>query len=415
MSSLPVQKHDLAGKRIIVAGAGLAGLAFACALEQDWPQEHPRPEVVMYEKSSKILDRGREGYTMGIKSESGLQALKELGLLDAALHSSTTGASGSQQFPTFWTKDWRSMLEVPTPSIPNDGFPPNGIRLVRHVMRQILMDGLPAETKVYWEKGCESAHALDDGRVQVRLSNGSTEECDLLIAADGANSNIRSCLLPHDTLDFAGAICFLGTSRFLSGKPDLLKDKWGINISGEGIPFLTFPVDSTTGVWALSYRTDQPRLRIRGNEAVRRKAEILDEVRQRGKMFHEPFNQFIEATDPLTLQVFSARHKSPIQHSQKLPKANVVFIGDANHAMSPFSGNGANMALMDAVELAKQLSSCASIRTAIDNFDAESAPRSQKAIDRSLWIIRFLHSEGITFWLFRALLAVVGLFVGLRK
>lgn len=415
MSSLPVQKHHLAGKRIIVAGAGLAGLAFARALEQDWPQEHPRPEVVMYERSSKILDRGREGYTMGIKSESGLQALKKLGLLDAALRSSTTGVNRSPQFPTFWTKAWRPMFEVPTPSKPKEGLPSHGIRLVRHVLRQILLDGLPAETKVHWEKGCESAHVLSDGRVQVSLSNGSTEECDLLIAADGANSNIRSCLLPHDTLDFAGAICFLGTSRFPSGKPDLLKEKWGMNISGEGIAFLTFPVDSTTGVWALSYRTDQPRRRIRGDEAVRHKAEILGEVRQRGKMFHEPFYQFIEATDPLTLQVFSARHKSPIQHSQKLPKANIIFVGDANHPMSPFSGNGANMALLDAVELAKQLSSCASIRTAIDDFDVESAPRSQKSIDRSFWVIRLLHLKGITFWLFRALLAVVSLLAGLRK
>jgi len=52
------------------------------------------------------------------------------------------------------------------------------------------------------------------------------------------------------------------------------------------------------------------------------------------------------------------------------------------------------MALMDAVELANQLSGCANIRTAIDNFDAESAPRSQKAIDRSGWIIMLYMSKG---------------------
>jgi len=66
------------------------------------------------------------------------------------------------------------------------------------------------------------------------------------------------------------------------------------------------------------------------------------------------------------------------------------------------------MALMDAVERANQLSGCANIRTAIDNFDAESAPRSQKAINRSGWIIMLLHVEGIAIWFLRAFLAVVG-------
>ena len=73
------------------------------------------------------------------------------------------------------------------------------------------------------------------------------------------------------------------------------------------------------------------------------------------------------------------------------------------------------MALLDAVELAKQLSGCASIRTAIDNFDAESAPRSQKAIDRGGWTIMLLHVEGIAFWFFRAFLAVLNLVAKFRR
>jgi 2-polyprenyl-6-methoxyphenol hydroxylase-like FAD-dependent oxidoreductase len=415
MSAIPNVKHELAGKRIIVSGAGLAGLAFVRALEQNWPELAPKPEVIVYERSSKALDKGREGYTMGIKPESGLQALKELGLLDVAVRSSTTGVDKSQQLPTFWTKNWQPILQLPTQPPPKGGLPPNGIRLVRHVLRQLLLDALPATTKVHWGNGCESIQVLEDGKVLVTTSNGSEEYCDFLIAADGANSKIRSHFLPDDKLDFAGAVCFLGTSRFPSGKPDLLKDAWGINISGQGVPFLTFPVDSETGVWALSYRTNTPRTRIRGKEAVERQKEMLDEVRERGRMFQEPFNQFIEATDPETLQVFSAMHKYPINHFQKLPHANVVLIGDANHPMSPFSGNGANMALMDALQLAKQLTSCESVRTAIEKFDAESGPRSKKAIDRSWWIIRVLHSQGIVFWGFRALVGVVGFFMGLKK
>ena len=415
MSINTSQKHYLAGKRIIVTGAGLAGMAFARALDQNWPSEHPKPEIVMYERSSKILKPGHEGYTMSIKKESGLQALDRIGLLDAALSSSTVGSNGIQQLPTIWANDWRPMLDFKDSPPTQDRIPATGIRIVRHVLRQILVDGLPFDTKVHWEKGCDSVEVLEGGKVRVNLSDGSTDECDLLVAADGVNSNVRSALLPDDVLNYAGAICCQGTSKFPSGKPALLEKKWGINISGSGVAFLNFPVDSTTGPWALTYKSDQPRERIRGKEAVERKQELLNEIRQRGKMFREPFGEFIEATDPETLQVFSAEQKLPIVHSQRLPKASVVFIGDANSSKSPFSGSGANTALMDAVDLAINLSKSTSIRAAIDNFDAESVPRSQKAIKRGLWTIMLLHVDGFAFWLLRVFLAAVSFFVRFRR
>ncbi|KAM0707101.1 hypothetical protein Q7P35_006432 [Cladosporium inversicolor] len=401
------QKHDLAGKRIIIAGAGLAGMAFARAFDQSWPNEHPKPEII-YERSPKILKPGREGYTMSIKKESGLQALDRIGLLDAALSFSTVGSNGIQQRPTIWTNDWRPMLDLKdSPFSTQERIPSSGIRIVRHVLRRILVDGLPSDIKVHWDRGCDSVDIIEGGKVRVHLSDGLSDECDLLVAADGVNSNVRSALLPDDVLKYAGAICCQGTSRFPSVKPRLLEKKWGINLSGAGVAFLTFPVDDTTSPWALTYKTDQPRERIRGNEAVERKQELLNEIRQRGKMFREPFGEFIEATDPETLQVFSAEQKLPIVHSQRLPNANVVFIGDANSSKSPFSGSGANTALMDAVDLAAQLSKSTSIRVAIESFDAGSVPRSRKAIQRGLWTIMLLHTYGVAFWLLRVFLAGV--------
>lgn len=83
--------------------------------------------------------------------------------------------------------------------------------------------------------------------------------------------------------------------------------------------------------------------------------------------------------------------------------------------MSPFSGNGANMALMDAVVLAKQLAGRGSVRMAIEEFDKESMPRSRKAIDKSKWVIPVLHSEGLTYWLLRALFAMLSSMLWLKS
>lgn len=422
------QKQELPGKRIIVTGAGLAGLAFACAIDQYWPVQDPRPQVVIYERSAKELDRSHAGYTMGIRAESGLLALKQLGLLDNALQASTVGANGADKAPTFWSSDWKTMFDPSSFAMFNefeDGMPKSGIRLVRYVLRDMLLNALSVGTEVHWGNGCQTTRILPDGRTQIELSNGSTDEADLLVAADGSNSKVRTMLLPEEKLEYTGAVCFLGTSRFPDGKPELLAHKWGMNISGKGVPFLTLyvlfnlgclrnsllimcsPVDSHTGVWGISYRPEKPRNRIKGKEAMERRDEILDEVRTRGKMFHEPFNQFIDATDPETLQVFNAMHKYPLSHAQKLSHAKIALIGDANHPMSPFSGNGANMALMDGVSLAKQLAGHESVRTAIEEFDKESMPRSRKAIDKSKWVIPILHSEGLTYWLLRTLFAVL--------
>jgi 2-polyprenyl-6-methoxyphenol hydroxylase-like FAD-dependent oxidoreductase len=310
--------HELAGKRVIIIGAGLAGLTFAHALDRYWPREYTKPRISIYERSSKTLDRKREGYTMSIKPESGLGALKQLGLLEDALRNSTVGTGDTQPLPIFWTKDWQSMLDMnPHTSSESAGnsIPSTGIRLVRHVLRDLLLDSVPKDIPIRWGTACDSVRILDGGGVQVGLADGSTEECDFLVAADGANSIFRSTLLPDKKLAYAGAVCFMGTSRFPAGKPDLLKYKWDMNISGRGIRFLIFPVDSSRVVWALSYKSKLLRERVRGNEAMQRQQEVINEVRQRGKPLHEPFDQIIEATDPLTLQVFSAMHKAPIVHA----------------------------------------------------------------------------------------------------
>ncbi|KAF2995720.1 hypothetical protein E8E13_004490 [Curvularia kusanoi] len=308
MSTTSLPKHDLAGKRIVVAGGGLAGLAFAIALDQFWPDGHPKPEVVLYERSARELDREREGYTMSIKAESGLKALKEVGLLEKALSNSTTGHNGVDSVPTLWNSNWQPILDLSArknPTKASNNIPPAGIRLVRYVLRDMLLNAVPSSTKIHWSKGCSKASLLDTGKVHLTFSDASTSTCDLLIAADGAKSAIRSSLLPDQTLEYAGVVAYMGTSRFAHGKPaPLSQGKWGMNLSSAGVPFLTFPVDAETMVWGLTYRSEKPRERIRGAEAIERREEILEEVRRRGAHLGGPFREIVEATDAKTLQVF---------------------------------------------------------------------------------------------------------------
>lgn len=95
--------HHLAGKRIIVAGAGIAGLSFAVAFRRNWaasfsPSLAP-PSTVIYERESKETTVARTGYSMTIRSDGfsgGMQSTEKMGLLDKVVAASATGTQGGK-------------------------------------------------------------------------------------------------------------------------------------------------------------------------------------------------------------------------------------------------------------------------------------------------------------------------------
>ena len=72
--------------------------------------------------------------------------------------------------------------------------------------------------------------------------------------------------------------------------------------------------------------------------------------------------------------------------------------------MSPFAGNGANMALMDGVDLATELRDAKDIRTALDEFDKKSLARSQRTLNISHYTIAIAHSNGWKLFLYKIFL-----------
>ena len=401
--------HWLSGKHIVVAGGGIAGLSFVRSLDRTWPVDVEEPRISLYEKREQKVSPEREGYSMSIRSDplsGGMQALQKLCLLNETLSASITGQHGGRGAMYLWNLDWTPILKFKQPATPPDSLPANGMRIARYVLRQHLIDGLPKSCNAHWNLSCESAENLDDGRVRVTLSNGSTTECDFLVAADGANSKMRAALRPEDVLQYAGAVSISGNASFSESLPDLIKEDHGMVLSGNGSSLFLSPIDEHRAVWSVSWLESQPRGPIRGDDAVQAKDEILGEAHERGKAFIEPFQTLLNATDPRTLQVFNAVDKQPINHSELASNA-IVFIGDSNHAVSPFAGNGANMALMDGVDLATALRENSDGGTAIQAFDKSSMMRSKRTISSSHWTIAIFHSTGWRLALYRILLHVI--------
>jgi 2-polyprenyl-6-methoxyphenol hydroxylase-like FAD-dependent oxidoreductase len=76
-------------------------------------------------------------------------------------------------------------------------------------------------------------------------------------------------------------------------------------------------------------------------------------------------------------------------------KSNLTLMGDAAHVMPPFAGEGANMAMLDALELSEYLSnsSYSTLQEAISTYENNMRKRAAVATKESLDNGERMHSE----------------------
>jgi 2-polyprenyl-6-methoxyphenol hydroxylase-like FAD-dependent oxidoreductase len=409
--------HFISEKRIIIAGAGIAGLAFARALDRYWASGSPRPRITIYERDTQEVSVEREGYSLSIRSDGasgGMQALQKLGLLDSMLEMSITGLQGQKGTFMLWDAHWKPILKVKAPPQPPDGLPAPHMRIARNVLRRLLVKGLPSYVEVHWASACRGVQRLPDGRVEVELNDGRSDDCDIFIAADGANSKLRAILRPDDKLCFAGAVCLSGSARFTEGVPEPVNENWGVLLGGGGTSLFASPIDENRAVWCVSYLSPEVRKTVKPPLLRGTVDGLLKEALERGKAFSQPFEQLVQATDPSTLILFNAMDKQPFSHLD-IGSTPIIFIGDSNHAMSGFAGNGANMALMDGVELAGEICKAASLISAVENYDAKSMLRTKRAIQQSHWVIKVAHAEGLWLAFWTAVLRILNFLMWMKR
>ncbi|KAK3901409.1 hypothetical protein C8A05DRAFT_44931 [Staphylotrichum tortipilum] len=409
--------HFLSSRHILISGAGMAGLSFTLALHKLWPPHLPPPRVTLLDRDNRQNALGREGYSLSLAGHDdtgGLYALKDLGLLDSALDKAILGAQGDMGGCfRVWDERFREVMSVrPKPA---EGLPSAGIRIARRDLRGLLVDGVrDAGGEARWGVAAVKAETNGDGRVVVIVEGEGVRdgeeriECDLLVVADGGGSKIRRGLRPDDVLVYAGAVQMGGIASFPEGIPPPLDENWGMQLSGgQGVCCFYSPVDKKGVVWALSFLEPEARSKLGGNPSQEAADRVLEEARERGKILGPLFQRMVDATtEPASVFCLPARDKAPFRHD--LDGAAIVFIGDSNHAVSPFAGYGASLALKDGWDLARKIVQAGSLRDAVLEYDAISEPRAVKVRGTSRWRIKYGHSTGVTAFIFHTLLAVMG-------
>lgn len=324
--------------RILIVGGGIAGLAMARALElQGFSAE-------LIEQRADVAQGGTGLYLPG----NAARALQALGLLDSiaarAMPIATQRILDSRGRPLSVTRTedvWSSC--GPCLALP---------RAALHgALRESLVGtGLRFGTSI---SGIEPLGETS----RVTFSDGTLGEYDLVIGADGINSQVRQRLFPAVRPSYTGNLCW----RFIT-KDSVGVEGWTVMLA-DGMSLLAIPI---------------------GNGEVYVYADMaVSESQVPGKLT-EPPREALLAAFAAPLAPLIARqpdhaqvHVSPIEQvvMHEWVKGNRVLIGDAAHASSPSMAEGAGMAMEDALVLAATLGSTSSIGEALGDYTRRRKPR----------------------------------------
>lgn len=326
----------MATKRVLIVGGGIAGLSFNLALrEGPWQVE--------------LAERGTSWDQPGAGLAVQPNAMRALGCLGASAAVERAGVVISRF--GYYDQHGDPLCDVDLGGLWSAVGPFVGIS--RAALHDVLRSGPDR-----WRLGLAVTSVTQDAqRVSVSFSDATAAEYDLVVGADGINSDVRR-------LAFGGPMpAYAGQMAWRSLAPIRPRSLDGIQFwLGEDRFFGLCPVGNE-----LTYGF--------GNLACARRHEPVSgrlcRLREYFAGFGEPVQQYLAVPGDGDI------HCSPVEWLPEVAwsAGRVVLIGDAAHAMSPMMGQGGCMAIEDALVLADELRRAADIPSAVAAFGARRRPR----------------------------------------
>lgn len=380
---------------VAIIGGGIGGVALAVACL------HRGIPFTLYERDNDFNARS-QGYGLTLQQAS--KAIEGLGIfsLDKGVISTrhvvhtTEGKVIGEWGIRKWVESDAKTFSKRT-----------NVHIARQSLRLALLEQLGGPTKVQW--GHQLIDFKEHGNKGVDLSfqvNGETKhyKADLVVGADGIRSSVRRLLIGEDNtpLRYLGCIVILGICPLsaLDGLTNPLLDSATVFQTANGnerIYMMPYTADSV--MWQLSFPMPEEEAKALSAQGP----QALKEEACRRTQWHDPIPQIVAATLEAQVSGYPVYDRELLESGLLQKSGPITLIGDAAHPMSPFKGQGANQALLDALTLARSISKgCRPLsqwreaglrKSVLTDFESEMLERSAIKVQDSAEAAAFLHSE----------------------
>jgi FAD-dependent urate hydroxylase len=331
----------MSGRRVLIVGGGIAGLALARML----PRIGVWPEVIEREQVWRPAGTGM--YLPG----NAVRALSVLGL-----EARVASRAIEIQHQRFCDHRGRLLCEVDVTELWAGVGPCLALhRADLHALLREAAGEMPIRLGLAVER-----IAQRDGIVSVEFSDATSGQYDLVVGADGIHSAVRR--LTFEPTAAPRPVGQVGW-RFLAPRPSEVTT-WSVML-GRRTAFLTLPLDDDR-VYCYCDVVSPPAHDTPERGPAQRLGELFSD-------FAEPAATLVDALDGAC-----DIHVATIEEValDRWAHERVALVGDAAHATSPNMAQGAAMALEDALVLTDCLRKIPAIPDAIAAFEARRRPRT---------------------------------------
>jgi salicylate hydroxylase len=434
--SQPIIKEKKHRPFVAIIGGGIGGTALGLSLQQ---RNIP---VKIFERDSSF-DARKQGYaltmqqatttlrSLGLRGEISNIGVRSFAHQSLRWDSETIGCYGPlvrnglilDDKQTNWpatremvddSSQQRINVEYYTNTLLQKTLNRHNIHIPRQRVREILLNDIHPDN-IYWKKRLVSYQEVQDYH-QVKLTfDGDEEEvmADVVVAADGIYSSIRKqmfSLTSNHDLNYLGLMVILGispidahpalasiTSLIATGKRFRKQVQW---VDGSTRVF-TMPYDDSRIMWQLSFPIDESTAQmIAGQGSIALKEQAIKLCQH----WDVRLKHLIESTEHENISGHPAYDRDPITMEElanhRDPRSRVTMLGDSAHPMSPFKGQGANQALVDALELSNAITASnlvsadrQEISSALRLYEQNMLRRSSEKVLKSRRSAIYLHSS----------------------
>lgn len=357
--------------KILIIGGGIAGLTTALALQ------HKNVDFMVFEAVPEIKAVGAGISLAG----NAMRALKKLGV-DAEVK-----RKGHLISSMIIEDDKGKRISIMDAEKLSREHGLDNVAIHRADLHQVLLTSIDTNRIVTGKKAIDFSE--EPGGITIFFDDGSKEQGSAAIIADGIHSGIRKKLLPEVSPRYSGYTCWRG----------VVENRWNIQHHavetwGSKGRFGYVPIGNNKVYWFACKNAPIKDEMM----SLFRISDLVDNF----KSYTYPIPEILKDTSDADLILSDIVDLKPIS---QYAFNRILLLGDAAHATTPNLGQGACMAMEDALFVAEEINrQLENIVSAFKSFEQKRVPRAHYIVNTSFRLGKLAQWENPVLTKFRNML-----------